>query len=433
MTDRIIKILLTFLLCTLMVAQGALAAKSTGGAGLVFAAPQEQDEQLTITIATWYQDKDLIHLKAYLAKNFPEYNIQFEYIEHTNYEPILDSQLSYGGAADILYVTEEMAEKHAEAGYIKDVNELCPNFTSDGRDAFNVNGRIFAVPNTSQFSIIYYNKKLFKEKGVNVPTNLETFIGASDFLKIVRKIKPMSASLRDPYDTADLMFGFLATDFSQTVKGGSFTRRLTEGETSFLKEIYPYTDVIERLIMHGIISPEMYTMDKMAAAEEFVRQESAMLLGGPEDYNTIIRADPSMSLGVIPFYGENWLNNSILGGCDLGFAINAKSKYTAEAEEILKSLATYDGQEALWKDRPGSRSYLKHAVFMNPTAFDGIEEIILGRREYLPWRNLGSTYNRPVRYTLGREIQKVILKTQDMENAMKNVDKAVHEAGYFRP
>ena len=104
-----------------------------------------------IRIACWQKEPYMISLKAYLADKFPEYTIKFEYIQRDNYESVIDSQLSYNGAADILYVTQKMATKYAKAGYLSPLTDVGSLYTEEARDAFKYLNNIYAVPLVSSY------------------------------------------------------------------------------------------------------------------------------------------------------------------------------------------------------------------------------------------------------------------------------------------
>ncbi len=433
MTGKNVKKIFTSALCAIVIFLGTVCGRTIENADRCFAAPRQVEAENTIKIGTWYLDSDLLHLKAFLAKQFPETEIEFVYIARSNYESIIDSQLSYRGAPDIIYVDQEMAQKHAASGYISDITELGHNFREDAQRAFSYNDRVYAVPNTSQFSCIYYNKSLFEEKGVEVPSDLDTFVGACDFFRVVRKIEPLAASLREPYDASDFIFSIYAADYFNTARGASFGTRRQSGETSFTDEMERHNHIIRRLTQHYIVTADMYAMDKESAVKEFVDWDAAMIYGGPEEYNAIIRADPSMRLGTIPMFGSSKTSKAFIGGCDCGFALNKYATNTEMAWQILRAISEHDGQEALWKDRPGSQTYLNGVKFFNGTAFEGLNEMIQARKFYLPWRSFGQDLCNPIRYNLGKETQKIILGKVSTVRAMQNIDAAIDDILRYGP
>ena len=148
-------------------------------AGLVFAASSDTDMKdmdhvlsngtTLIRIASWYREYDLSNLKAYLTDQFPDYSFEFVYIDKSNYESIMDAQLSYNGAPDIIYMDQEMVEKHAITRYIADVSDLCMDFSDTAKRSFDYGDKVYAVPNTAQFECIYYNKDIFEENDIKTP------------------------------------------------------------------------------------------------------------------------------------------------------------------------------------------------------------------------------------------------------------------------
>ena len=387
----------------------------------------ESDESTVIRIATWYTEDNLTNLKAYLAGEFPNYTFKFEYVGKSNYEPIMDAKLSYKGAPDIIYVDQEMAEKHAKTGYIANLSDITEKFNKEAKMSFGYGNAVYAVPNTSDLECIFYNKDMFSAKGARVPTDFSTFIGACDYFRVVRKIRPLAASLKDPYGFANSALGIVSANYFSTDRGSGFGGRLQYGRTTFSEEIRPYMKDWETLIEHKVLTADMYTADGKRAIEEFVSEEAAMIVGTPETYVAIREARPEMNIGTLPYFGTEGEGMAIIGGCDLGFALNSNAMNYDKAKEVLASLARVNGQEALWKDRPGSQTYLEDTAFNVDEAFKGIEVCYKKGLVFTPWMDWGQDLNRQVHYSFGRELQKVLLKREKLEEALENVDKVVNE------
>ncbi len=422
---------------------GALFENVFTKAGLVFAASEDtkgdqqesgkavkgvpDGEKTIIRIASWYQEYDLANLQAYLARQFPKYEFEYVYIEKNNYAPIMDSQLSYKGAPDIIYMDQEMVEKHVLTRYIANLTDICGDFASEAQVAFGYGNAVYAVPNTSQFECIYYNKDLFREKGVQVPYSYQSFIGSCDNLRIVKKIKPIAVSLKNPYAVSNSLLAVVSADYFGTDRGSGFGGRIQYGRTNFTKEFTPFMADWEELVRHEVFTKEMYTKDSRTALEEFASGKAAMILGGPETYNAIIRMRPDMNMGTLPFFSTRARMKAMIGGCDVGLALNANAMHFDEAKEVLKSLTTPAGQYALWQDRPGSQTYLKKTQFENSEVYKELTECREQGLVFSPWMDWGAELNGPIHYQLGVEMQKVILGKQSCEDALAKVDKRVEE------
>ncbi|WP_034444995.1 ABC transporter substrate-binding protein [Butyrivibrio sp. AE2032] len=415
------------IISTITIMTGALLGSWSGKANLSFAAVNTENRDNIIRIGSWYTQEDLKYLKAYLVKTFPDYKFEFEYIAKSNYEPIMDSKLSYKGAPDIIYVDQEMAEKHARTGYILNLTDMCGDFTDEGRLAFEYGNAVYAVPNTSQFVCIYYNKDLLEKAKAPIPVSFESFLASCDYLRLVAGVQPVIASLEDPYDVADSALGVLSANYFSTDRGSGFGGRLQYGRTTFQEELHPYMGDWEELLTHMILTKKMYVIDNRTAVEKFVGEQAAMIVGGPDIYKAVIEANPDMNIGTLPFYGTNGARKAIIGGCDVGIAINANSMNPERAKEVVESLTTYEGQMALWKDRPGSQTYLKDTSFKNGDEFRGIESCYRDGLVFTPWMDWSFELNKQVHYKLGRELQKVLLNRETMEDAFDNVDALVKD------
>ena len=112
-------------------------------------------------------------------------------------------------------------------------------------------------------------------------------------------------------------------------------------------------------------------------------------------------------MGTLPFYSKTGKKKALIGGCDVGLALNANTIKMDEARKVLESLATKEGQQALWRDRPGSQTYLIGTQFENSEVYDGIKACITQELVYLPWTEWGIELNRPIRYQLGKELQQI--------------------------
>ncbi|SEG33147.1 multiple sugar transport system substrate-binding protein [Butyrivibrio sp. Su6] len=385
------------------------------------ATEKRTDQNLeTIRVATWYDNSYTSNLRAYLARRFPNYKIEFVYIDKAHYEPIIDAQFTFKGAPDIIYVDQVMARKNARNGNITPLTAYCSNFETESLEAFWYDKDTYAVPSTSCFECIYLNKGLFDKYGIKEPHNIDEFIEMCDFIRLGKKMKPLSAGMIDYEAVSSSAQSILQMNFFGTEYGSGFGARIKDGRSIFYNDLNEYLVEWERLLKHQIFTADMYTMDKQAAIAEFVAEESFMLIGGPEDYNRIRVANPEMELGTLP---TGWGRNGpiMIGGCNCGFAVNASSINIDAAKEIVASLSNHEGQFAIWKDRVGSRSYLRKTTFDNPVAFEGIEEVFEKNQLYMPvlgWGDSGPDINM----IFGKELQQVLLGKEPINMALMQVD-----------
>ena len=375
----------------------------------------------TIRIASWYQESYLTNLKEYLSKEFPEYNIEFLYLEKTNYESLMDDQLACKEAPDIVCVDPVMAEKHAKSGYIKNLSDITTDFSNEGKTPFMYDGKVYAVPNTCNYECFYYNKTLFNEYDVEPPEDFIAYVQMCDYLRVDKHIKPLAAGFKDERIMANSAILFANAGYFTTLYGKTFGERIQFGKASFYRELLEDMEYWELMIDNKIFTKDMYLIDKNGAIEEFVAGEAAMLVGDITDYNQILSINPDMDIGIFVIMDRHGKESAMIGGSECGFAVNIYGKHTEVAKAMVASLATMNGQEALWKDRVGSQTYLQNVKFRNPECFDVVKEVVDDNRLTSPYYEWGP-HSRELYSIFGKELQQVLLRNKKLDKALQDMD-----------
>ena len=123
-----------------------------------------------------------------MAQN-PNVKIEIQAIENDAFKPKLTTVTQSGDAPDIFQTWGGgVLAQQAEVGLVKDltndVSSWFGNFQEVIAETYKADGKIYAVPYDAGMVGIWYNKKLFKEAGIEeVP---ETW---SEFIDAVKKLK----------------------------------------------------------------------------------------------------------------------------------------------------------------------------------------------------------------------------------------------------
>ncbi|MBO4456086.1 MAG: carbohydrate ABC transporter substrate-binding protein [Butyrivibrio sp.] len=385
----------------------------------VISMPSEEEPRKVIRIAAWYEDSYITNISAFLANEFPEYDFEYVYIQRANYESVIDSQISNVATADIICVTENMAERYARGKYLVPLNSMVGAFSTDALDRFKFLNKYYAVPSVSTYECFYVNLDYFDEFGFEPPSIYSDFTDMC-MTAMEHGVKPLSAGLKDKEGLANSAMTVMQSSYFQTPKGRSFGARLEYGRASFYEELYPYMQLWYQFIEKGIFTPDMCLMDKKAAIEEFASGKTVFLSGGPEDYNQILKANPEMRLTAIAFGGKDDGTQLITGGCEYGFAVVNNDVNVKEALEVVRSLSTLMGQRAIWKDSPGSKTYLNNVFFEPPKEFDNLQDV-LENNLYTLYRGWGY-YSREISLALENELQQVLLGREALDTALIKLD-----------
>lgn len=158
----------------------------------------EEEKELTgeITFSTWGSlDEKKVNeevIKAFEAK-YPGTKVNLEYIPE-KYREKIDTMFLGGNAPDVIYGHPHYFAAWAEQGLIMDLTDrfeaesdfyMSDKFAINMYDSFKYNGKNIATINGHDTFLLYYNKDLFDEAGVEYPSDEWTW---DDWLEAAQKL-----------------------------------------------------------------------------------------------------------------------------------------------------------------------------------------------------------------------------------------------------
>lgn len=403
--------LMSALLCTTMVA-GLMAGTASA------------EEKTTIRMTYWNSEDTVQAMLDYLAEAVPEVEIEFQFIDNSNYDTIVDTQLSAEEGPDIICESPGSALKHARLGYLEPLNDLGAKYSDAGTSVYSYEGDTYALPGISWFEGIYFNKALFEENGIELPKTFEEYI---DVCKQFQElgITPLAAGLKSWEPMLKNSMAYVAAEYLSTEEGSGFGESYRNGEVTLDGTWNTYLETWSAMITEGIYTTDMTGIDHDQALEQFATGQAAMFCSGPWDLETIQSKNPDLQLDMMPFYGSSESEGWLIGGPGCGFAVNANSENKEAAMKIVEAISTVEGQTALWENNQGGSSYLDGASFELPEVYTSAASALDAGNVYCPWNEWGAA--APAHETYGTEFQSYLLGEQDLSTTLQNVDAAVTE------
>ena len=381
-------------------------------------------EKITLRMSYWNSEDTVQALLDYLAKEVPHVEIEYQFIDNSNYDTIIDTQLSAGEGPDIICESPGSTLRHARLGYLAEVNELAALYSDAGTSVYSLEGNTYALPGISWFEGIYYNKQLFEENNIELPKTFD------EYIEVCKKfqglgITPLAAGLKSWEPMLKNSMAFVSAEYLSTDAGKGFGEKYRNGEVTMDGTWNQYLEKWSTVITEGIYTTDMTGIDHAQALEQFATGNAAMFCSGPWDYEAIMEKNPDLQLDMMPFYGTKTSAGWLIGGPGCGFAVNEASANKEAAMEVLAAISTYEGQAALWENNQGGSSYLEGASFDLPEAYSSVADTLAAGNVYCPWNEWGVAAS--AHETYGTEMQNYLLGSQDLSKTLQNVDNAVAE------
>lgn len=382
-------------------------------------------EKTKLRLMYWNKEETIAPFLELAKEKLPNIDIEFNFVSVEQFLGTVETQLQAGEGPDILPTGEK--EAHAKAGYLVDLTneDFVKNYSQAALDAISVDGKVYGIPGISWFEGIFYNKEIFEKNGIELPKTFEQMMAVHKKLKAAG-VKPQAwgASSWEPLAKSPLGLGVV--DYLQTDAGKGFDTSIRTGEGKFKgSELEKIVDKWTQYIKDGYITEDMLQIDYDTALKEFATGEAAMWESGPWAINAIKETNPKLQFDMMPFVGTKEGNEYLIGGPGVTFGVNANSKHQAEAMEVLKLMATPEGQQALCAGSPGSGSFLEGANIEMPEQFNGVKEVLNLGHVYYPWFvwQGNDAYNE----ALGKGMQEVIQGNMTVSDVMESMDQKVEE------
>jgi len=381
---------------------------------------KDADKPVEVRIMAYNAESSRTTYLKMLDEKLPNIKIVFEFVALDNFNNVLNSQLQAGQGPDIIEVGGE-TRLLANAGYLMDLTN--ESFTSKYADAglapYSVDGKVYATPLQSWYEGIFYNKKMFKEHGIEVPKTFDQFIQIHKELAD-KGIKPQTMGAQSWEPMMKQSIGLVNNDFYSKPENKDFDEKFNNGEAKLAEAWLPYVENWSRMISEGILKPDMLGLSYDQALDEFATGKAAMWESGPWAVGTIMEKSPDFELGMFPIPGSEEGPGWLVGGPGSAFAVNAKTQHKEEVLQILDLTATPEAQQALIKDNAGS-SFLKGVEVDLGEIYADCEEAFKAGNVYAPWTAAWVSGN-PVVEGYGKALQEVVAGVKTVKQALEDAD-----------
>lgn len=327
--------------------EGGTAAGSTVSLKVFVAQPRLKE----------HYDKYIEQFKAKeKAEKNIDVNVQLEMPPADNAPQILKTRLASNDAPDVfaLHAVNEIPP-FSKAGYLEDlsgqpfVDKLLDSVKPSVTDS---SGKVVAVPLETLSWGYLYNKDIFEEQGLEVPTTL------SEMKAVVEKlnsagITPFELSYKEAW-VPQLFLPLTVGALSQT-DHKDFLDKMNQDQGSFsdMKAIF---DIFDLVTANGTERALEVGPDDAAAA--FATGKAAMWVQGPWYAETILKSNPDMNFGVAPMpIDDNRDNTKINLSTSTSLAVSSSSKN----KEVALDFVNY-----ILDDKDSSGFY--EALKFNPVA-----------------------------------------------------------------
>ncbi|WP_079909492.1 ABC transporter substrate-binding protein [Paenibacillus sp. 32352] len=286
------------------------------------------------------EDKDgYAKFIAEFEKDNPDIKVEFKPFKATEYNTILANSLQSGTGVDILQLRPyDGAKALADANYLSPLDKVkgIENFADSYLDAARGSDKkVYGIPLMLNNAVIFYNKKLFDDNGLQPPETWDEFVKTCEALK-AKNIIPIAQAGKAAY-----LLSTTHTVIGPSAYGGTeFMQALLKGTTNFKDP--KFLDSIKRMKqLEAYFPKDFVAIEDKDAQGLFYTGKAAMYINGSQRLETFEANKLSFPVEFIPgLAAKKGEQAQIATWVDGSYGIAKSSKYQEQATRFIEFLAS---------------------------------------------------------------------------------------------
>ncbi len=302
-------------------------------------------EEVTLTMGSW-RNTDAPMVEALLQKYYEASGVKiaFEPTVSAQYNATLRMQLDNGTGPDLFYSRSyATGEELYNAGFTlicNDIPGVLDNFTPASREPWTAaDGNVYAVPFAAVSQVIYYNKAIFAENQIEVPTTWEDFIAVCQKL-LDAGVTPLANGIAANWDILECVLLGMVPNYIPFEQRAAYE----SGEKKLNDEVWKkmFTDFAQIV---PYLPAGFESIDNDNANTYFGLGMAAMLIDGSWSCGPLNGDDYDIEVGVMAIPAPAANAPGLCMHPDMGIAGNAATTHPEEVKAFLAWLATPEGAQ----------------------------------------------------------------------------------------
>ncbi|HOJ63324.1 MAG TPA: extracellular solute-binding protein [Spirochaetota bacterium] len=292
---------------------------------------------------------ELNEIALAFSQKYPEISIECETIPN-DAQTVLKTRLTSGEAPDIMMLQSySTVQEYAKAGWLLDITKepFMERIVDGAKNAVKYNNALYALPMDMAGIGVVYNKQIFKDLGLNIPTTFDELKKVCETINKNGKI-PFSLSIKDNWPLGHF-YSMIHTGLVGD-KLFDWLKDMDEGKGSFKSPAdmdYAFM-IFDFYKSQG--GPQAMSMTYNDQTANFASGKYAMMVQGLWAYGNSKKLNPNLDAGFFPFpFSNDPEKNKLYVDTDSTLAISATSspEKIEAAKKFFDFLTSPEGVE-LW-------------------------------------------------------------------------------------
>ena len=362
-------------------------------------------------------------LKAKFAEQNPGYEVEFQSDPWGTWETKYKVMFASGNAPDVFIVNNPDFPTFANSGYLLDLGtqldegafaDYFPGILS----MYKWNGKNMALPYTTDARVLWYNKDLFTQAGLDPEKPPTTW---SELKQYAEQITQATGGQAAGFGM-DLGLKEFPAQSLFTASNGSIIKVDEAGGITPTVNTPEFKDYLQLLAdLKPTFEADYATLDHLKLGTLFAQQKVAMVIAGTwvTDQNPDILGASFVGESLVPKQDENAPDGSFGGG--FGIGVSANTKHPEQAVKLAELLTSVDFNARTMSDVPANNASLAVSKFATDPAYGIFMEQIKFARQSQP----KTLFYKEIDSAVYDTVSKVLLGGQSVDDGIAELESKI--------
>lgn len=311
-----------------------------------------------VTLEYFNVKSEVVGLYDTLISKFEEENpgIKIEQVNDPDPTTVLQTRMSTNDMPDILshWATDPVFKEMVNNDMLLDITDqdFLSNVKPDMLDTVKYDGKVYCLPVSTNTAGVFYNKDIFDQNGIEIPTTYEEFVNVCKTLQD-KGITPLAMFNQDSH-AGQLLEMLMVTDLSDEEKDFS---SILDGSMK-VSDDAGFKSAAGKLIELNQYSQEdSFGTTYEQAISDFANGQTAMIIGGIWMIPTINEDNADLNYSTFALPASEGTETKVAYQNDHCLAISSSCEHKDEALKFLSFMSQQENAQ-YYADNDGSPSYI---------------------------------------------------------------------------
>lgn len=305
-----------------------------------------KDEKIVISVLAGQSTSDAgieDMIDDVLAEKFPDIKLEWECVDWgDNFSSQLQGRIAAGEVPDIIIGKAQDVSNYAREGILAEIQiDEIDRIDEEALETVLVDDKVYGIPYNAWYQGVIYNKKIFDDLGMQVPTTLDELAMVVDTCE-EKKITAFASHFQESWKIANMsMQFFVESELADNPEWGDMFRKEEIGfqQNQVMMECLQQNQYILEHTWSDAATIDQYESDK-----RFAEGQAAMYLTGTWSLQSLDQyTDEDGAYGIFPYPIGN--SPKLIKEINMTLMMSNSSKYQKEVQAIFSEL--FSNQELM--------------------------------------------------------------------------------------